>query len=412
MAYKEKFPLDITPQGDEVRDSIKKNRNEILEVAKAIDLKSGGGSGGGGLRNRVLSGKSQNGKYNYLTTNGLSVTIDGGTTPVIVSFANGYNNFGNIDYVAAITKKESPWSVPPNNTSYLYVERSNNGVISYGSTTVKPERQSVAPRGVQDSMYYNTVEDKMYVHNGVQWQPTLRVVIGSVVTDASRVKTITYYDPAENTVTDKMIGTRQVDGTDYEITAILNKMADAIKAIAGDEHLTSTPATTLKSVMQVINGLGNTYYKRTDTVANATKAARADEATHATRADTATNATNCVNKSGDAMTGNLAVPAIVGTQVMRFDNLATTKANFTGLIVGSVDEYNNGFGTYWGLGMTMRYSSGDNRILGSQLFFANSKALFYRCDDNKTMNTEWKQIALFNKNNELLFPNGTKLRIE
>lgn len=412
MAYKEKFPLDITPQGDEVRESIKKNRNEILEVAKAIDLKSGGGSGGGGLRNRVLSGKSQNGKYNYLTTNGLSVTIDGSTTPVVVSFANGYNNFGNIDYVASITKKESPWSVPPNNTSYLYVERSSSGIINYGSTTVEPKRQSVAPSGIHGSMYYNTVEDNMYVYNNAQWTPTMRVVVASVVTDATRVKTITYYDPTENTVTDKMIGTRRVDGTDYEITAILNKMADAIKAIAGDQHLTSSPATTLKSVMQVINSLGNTYYKRTDTVANATKAALADKATHATRADTATNATNCVNKSGDIMTGNLAVPGIAGTQSMRLDDLATTKSSFSGLILGNVNEYNNGFGTYWGFGMTMRYSSSDNRILGSQLLFANSRSLFYRCDDNKTMNTEWKQIALFNKNNELLFPNGTKLRIE
>lgn len=412
MAYKEKFPLDITPQGDEVRDSIKKNRNEILEVAKAIDLKSGGGSGGGGLRNRVLSGKSQNGKYNYLTTNGLSVTIDGGTTPVVVSFANGYNNFGNIDYVAAITKKESPWSVPPNNTSYLYVERSNNGVISYGSTTVEPERQSVAPRGVQDSMYYNTVEDKMYVHNGVQWQPTLRVVIGSVVTDASRVKTITYDDPTENTVTDNMIGTRRVDGADYEITAILNKMADAIKAIAGDEHLTSTPATTLKSVMQVINGLGNTYYKRTDTVANATKAARADEATHATRADTATNATNCVNKSGDTMTGNLVVPAIQGTKSMDFNYYSVNKVPYTGMIVGEVNQYNIDGTDYWGVGFSLPYNTGDNRTLGGQLFMANSNKLFYRVDDNKTMNTPWRHIAYFDGNSILYFPNGTKLRIE
>ena len=50
MAYKEKYPLDVTPQGDEVRDSIQKNRDEILNVAKAIDLKaSGGGNTGGGV---------------------------------------------------------------------------------------------------------------------------------------------------------------------------------------------------------------------------------------------------------------------------------------------------------------------------------------------------------------------------
>ena len=57
MAYKEKYPLDITPQGDTVQDSIRKNRDEMLNIAKGIDLKAGGGgnSGGGVLRNRVLN---------------------------------------------------------------------------------------------------------------------------------------------------------------------------------------------------------------------------------------------------------------------------------------------------------------------------------------------------------------------
>ena len=65
MAYKEKYPLDITPQGDTVQDSIKKNRDELLNVAQQMELKAGGGSsgGGGGLRNRVLSGKVSNGEY-------------------------------------------------------------------------------------------------------------------------------------------------------------------------------------------------------------------------------------------------------------------------------------------------------------------------------------------------------------
>ena len=43
MAYKEKYPLDITPQGDTVQDSIKKNRDELLNVAQQMELKAGGG---------------------------------------------------------------------------------------------------------------------------------------------------------------------------------------------------------------------------------------------------------------------------------------------------------------------------------------------------------------------------------
>ena len=38
MAYKEKYPLDITPQGDTVPESIQKNRNELLNIAQALSL--------------------------------------------------------------------------------------------------------------------------------------------------------------------------------------------------------------------------------------------------------------------------------------------------------------------------------------------------------------------------------------
>ena len=39
-------------------------------------------------------------------------------------------------------------------------------------------------------------------------------------------------------------------------------MAEAIKKIAGDANFTNNPSRTLKTVMDTINGLGSTYYKR------------------------------------------------------------------------------------------------------------------------------------------------------
>ena len=100
MAYKEKYPLDITPQGDTVPESIKKNRDELLNVAQQIELKAGGGGtgggGGGGLRNRVLSGKVSNGEFSFLTGDNLSVMIAGRQTPVLVSFAAGFNDYGAV----------------------------------------------------------------------------------------------------------------------------------------------------------------------------------------------------------------------------------------------------------------------------------------------------------------------------
>ena len=133
MAYKEKYPLDITPQGDTVQDSIKKNRDELLNVAQQMELKAsgGGGTGGGGasggLRNRLLSGKVSNGEFSFLTGDNLSVMIDGSQTPVLLSFADGFNDYGAVDYITTINRKQSAWSLPANSTSYLYVERSASG---------------------------------------------------------------------------------------------------------------------------------------------------------------------------------------------------------------------------------------------------------------------------------------------
>lgn len=238
MAYKEKYPLDITPQGDTVQDSIKKNRDELLNVAQQMELKAGGGGGTGGggggtggLRNRVLSGKVSNGEFSFLTGDNLSVMIDGSQTPVLLSFADGFNDYGAVDYIQTINRKQSAWSLPANNTSYLYIERSASGGLTYGSTTLEPMRQPNAPAAATDKMYYNTTNEKMYVYTGTYWKEILRVVVAIAVTDATRVKSIKYYDPNVNTATDAVIGTRTVDGKAYALTDILNQMAEAIKRL-------------------------------------------------------------------------------------------------------------------------------------------------------------------------------------
>lgn len=197
MAYKEKYPLDITPQGDTVQDSIRKNRDEMLNIAKGIDLKAGGGgnSGGGVLRNRVLSGKVGNGEYSFLIGDNLSVIIDGSQTPVLLAFADGFDDNGSVDYMATVTTKMSAWSLPARSTSYLYVERAATGALSYGSTTVEPLRQPNTPKAEMDKMHYNTVADKMYLYNGVQWKSVLRIIVAIVVTDSTSVKSIKYYRP-------------------------------------------------------------------------------------------------------------------------------------------------------------------------------------------------------------------------
>lgn len=410
MAYKEKYPLDITPQGDTVPESIKKNRDELLNIAQQIEIKAGGGtSGGGGLRNRVLSGKVSNGEFSFLTGDNLSVMIDGSQTPVLVSFADGFNDYGAVDYIQTINRKQSAWSLPANSTSYLYIERSASGGLTYGSTTLEPLRQPNAPAAATDKMYYNTTNEKMNVYTGTYWKSILRVVVAIVVTDATRVKSIKYYDPYLNTATDAVIGTRTVDGKDYMITDILNKMAEAIKKIAGDTSFTNNPSRTLKALSDTVNGLSSVYYRKTDTVANATHAVRADTATSAGTADIATQN---VKKSGDTMTGTLKVPGL-RCDTLDFNRLTNARVGYSGMLIGEVNNYEVWGQKRWGIGVAFPWTFGsDQRILGTQLYFANTNAAYIRSDKNGEVMGEWQRIATFENNNTLTFPNGAKLKVE
>lgn len=232
MAYKEKHPLDITPQGDTVQDSIQKNRAEILEVAKAVELKASGGgnTGGGVLRNRVLNGKVGNSEWAFLIGDNLSVMIDGSQTPVLLSFADGYDDNGSVDYVSTITNKTSAWNLPARSTSYLYIERSASGALSYGSTTIEPVRQASAPKAEMDKMHYNTVADKMYLYNGVQWKSVQRIIVAIVVTDSTSVKSIKYYRPgfggdvmADKSITSEKIGDKEIKGANIADEQIESK---------------------------------------------------------------------------------------------------------------------------------------------------------------------------------------------
>lgn len=193
MNYAETYPLNVTPQGDSTRSAVEKNRKEILSLVAALNAQPSGAVGGS--RQRVLSAAMLSGAWNFLSSDGLAVIINGSVTPVIMSFADGCGEIGNIDYIGVVRDKLSAWQLPANNTSYLYIERSDAGDLTYGSTTIAPVEQDSTPSaGTNDAdlCWFSTLESKMYVWTGSAWQHKVRLFVGTAKTDGSTVNSITY----------------------------------------------------------------------------------------------------------------------------------------------------------------------------------------------------------------------------
>lgn len=193
MNYAETYPLNVTPQGDSTRSAVEKNRKEILSLVAALNAQPSGAVGGS--RQRVLSAAMLSGAWNFLSSDGLAVIINGSVTPVIMSFADGCGEIGNIDYIGVVRDKLSAWQLPANNTSYLYIERSDAGVLTYGSTTIAPVEQDSTPSAGTNDVglcWFSTLESKMYVWTGSAWQHKVRLFVGTAKTDGSTVKSISY----------------------------------------------------------------------------------------------------------------------------------------------------------------------------------------------------------------------------
>lgn len=195
MNLTEQYPLDVTKAGDSVKDAILKNRSEILGVMDSLNDQPAGSVGD--ARNRVLSAHMVNNVFNYLSSDGLAVAIDGSITPVLITFADGYNGNGAVDYISSIYKLVSAWTVPANNTSYLYIDRDSSGNITYGSTTHTLIVSTTMPDVTKDDSdinWYNPETAVLNTWNGTEWNRKLRVFVGSVTTDATTVTNISYQE--------------------------------------------------------------------------------------------------------------------------------------------------------------------------------------------------------------------------
>lgn len=307
MAYQEIYPLNDSPSGDTKREAILKNRQEMLNIADEIDKKSNGNGSGGGLRNRVLSGSTSGGQYNYLSGDSLSVAIDGTVAPVVVTFANGFDVNGAVDYIKSITSRVTPWVVPSNTTSYLYLDYDvGTGAINYDSTTIKPVVSNNPPDVTDDgSSYYNELLAKSFAYNGTHWVDKVRVFIAAVTTNDTDVAHIEYLDRSDSTITSNQIGNSTVQTVnladnsvttsklkDKSVTA--NKLGDDVNKVINNVldkvyPVGSIYCSTVSTNPKILFGFGNWTYIEQGRVllsqgSNYAAGSKGGEATHVLQA--------------------------------------------------------------------------------------------------------------------------------
>lgn len=449
MPYTEKYPLNPTPQGDSTKEAVLKNREEIKTIGNALSAQSKGG--GSGLRQRILYGKNSGGKYSFLSGDGLSVIIDGSTIPVVLTLADGFNENGAKDYVETINKKISAWTLPINTTSYLFVERSLSGTLSYDSVTIKPVFADALSSGIPvDSHIFNTLEQKMYMYNGTEWKAVVRVFIAAVTTNSTDVTKIEYMNNAAaveitEAEKEKLSGIEdkaevnqnafsKVKIGDKELVAAVKQAV--FELIAGDNIKITPDADGSKITIDIANKkeifdpdnyytkdkADDRYYREGVPLpvaySNEVNFAGNEETIQFGFRDHNINTYRFGNGtqggladiSAKALDGNLCSGSFNNTQQMN-DWLRQhyTDENVYACRVYRANEIVINGNKQWGTVLSSMYPANDGRALITQLFFANSVGLFYRylnTPDEIDNTNNWYQIVGTNNENKLKIGNN------
>lgn len=449
MPYTEKYPLNPTPQGDSTKEAVLKNREEIKTIGNALSAQSKGG--GSGLRQRILYGKNSGGKYSFLSGDGLSVIIDGSTTPVVLTLADGFNENGAKDYVETINKKISAWTLPINTTSYLFVERNNVSALSYGSVTTKPVFSDSLPSGIVTNTHvFNTLEQKMYYYNGTEWKAVVKVFVAAVTTNATSVTKIEYMNNAAavemtDAEKEKLSGIEdkaevnqnafsKVKIGDKELVAAVKQAV--FELIAGDNIKITPDTDSSKITIDIANKKEifdpDNYYTKDKSddryyregvplpVAynNEVNFAGNEETIQFGFRDHNINTYRFGNGtqggladiSAKALDGNLCSGSFNNTQQMN-DWLRQhyTDENVYACRVYRANEIVINGNKQWGTVLISAYPVHDGRALITQLFFANSNGLFYRylnTPDEIDNTNNWYQIVGTNNENKLKIGNN------
>ncbi|HSA05556.1 MAG TPA: hypothetical protein P5556_00095 [Candidatus Gastranaerophilales bacterium] len=148
-------------------------------------------------RQTVLSGSvDANGYANFLSAGtGLAVNLDATPDPVIVTFAQGFNELGTVDYFEKIDADQTISSLTASTTNFLYVDRDlSTSAITYGHTTLAPDYGFARPSSPSTGQHhFNIPKMTMEVYNGSSWEVKQRVFLGEAVTDEDSVTDVITY---------------------------------------------------------------------------------------------------------------------------------------------------------------------------------------------------------------------------
>ena len=174
-----KYPNDFTPSGSSIQEAFVNDDSELKNIINKLD-NMGAAQKGDATRNSILACHTSAGVPDFLIASNLHITLDGSATPLILTFANGFSEFGAVDSVRTIdTLVSQAWTIPANYSAYLYVDvDATSSLISYGTSPYAPAKGNIAPEGVIDQHYFNELEGKMYRYNGSLWEQISRVFVG------------------------------------------------------------------------------------------------------------------------------------------------------------------------------------------------------------------------------------------
>lgn len=135
--------------------------------------------------NGIASGPLSSGVANYGTSAGKIWTITGAVTPIIFSFADGFNDYGLKKTVVKYTGTATIDFTALPDSHYLFAVWNGTSIsivrIAFDVTYVAYKVRSTAPATTGlDGFYFNTATNKMYREVAAAWVEIKAIFIGGI----------------------------------------------------------------------------------------------------------------------------------------------------------------------------------------------------------------------------------------